>query len=963
MGEIGACPEGGPVGGDKERFVSIMSNFVNHCRTTSFGKTGLLVIFLAVFGLGLASCDETANLTAQQHLDRAKSFQVAGDLRSSVIELKNALQKNPDSAPARFLLGVIYNDLGNGEAAEKELSRAAALGIDPKSVAIPLGQAWLLQRQFDKVLSQLSFTEQDAPEYKAAILVLHGQAYRQQRQLGKAEETFQAALAWQNGNLRALVGLGQVALDRLDRDRARTLLKQAMAQDPNDPEVLALEGDVAFADQKYAESEAAYRRLVAMRQDNIRPRTGLALALIAQGKTKPAIEILDDILSFLPDALQVNYLRALAAYRAEDYETAKTHVVKVLSRQPAHLPSIFLAGATSYALGQYEQAANYLRRFVASVPGHDVARRLLAATFLRLERRDEALETLSPLAENSDDAEILDMVGMVAIRSGDYISGSRYLERAVTLNPEDARVRADLGASRIAMGDTEQGLKDLESALKLDPKLEKAAALRVITLLRSRNYPLALAAADEILDRKPGNANGLVLKGLALFGLGRRDDAQAAFEKAFELVPGHATAGANLATLAVLREDFDAARAYLEKVVAANPGNAMAMVQLAYLASREGRRDEVISWLEKAVEATPQYPVPRVFLGQEYLQAGQPLKALAVTQPALKDYPRQAELLAVVAAAQLETSQYADAVITLQALIKERPKQISAYMELARAQAILGHRAEMRETLEQALAVDPDRLETQVSLARMALFEGRLDEAEAFISRLSESHPDHFLVQDLEGMLAMRKGQPRDAILALERIKPEQRTARVTLTLARAKWITGQQDGAITVLTDWIAEHPRDARALGELGNYQLARNQLAEADKTFTRITELLPDNWGAYNNLAWVAHQRGMLKRALRYARKALDLDPDNPAILDTLAMIELDDGNAAEALELMRKAVDELGDSLNPVFDYHLARALAANDESEEARTILRRLLAEPQPFFGRAEAAALYRKLGG
>jgi Tfp pilus assembly protein PilF len=89
---------------------------------------------------GFSGCDRTASLSEQEHIQRAKDFEAKGDLKTSVIELKNAVQKNPDSAQARLLLGQIYLKTGQGAEAEKELLRAKSLGVSEGHDQAPSGR-------------------------------------------------------------------------------------------------------------------------------------------------------------------------------------------------------------------------------------------------------------------------------------------------------------------------------------------------------------------------------------------------------------------------------------------------------------------------------------------------------------------------------------------------------------------------------------------------------------------------------------------------------------------------------------------------------------------------------------------------------------------------------------------------------------------------------------------------------
>src|SRR5208282_4355982 len=71
----------------------------DHFRFTAIGRDKLMLspktLFITVLIaalLALAGCDLT---TGQEHVQRASEFRAQGKLDSAVIELKNALQKNP----------------------------------------------------------------------------------------------------------------------------------------------------------------------------------------------------------------------------------------------------------------------------------------------------------------------------------------------------------------------------------------------------------------------------------------------------------------------------------------------------------------------------------------------------------------------------------------------------------------------------------------------------------------------------------------------------------------------------------------------------------------------------------------------------------------------------------------------------------------------------------------------------
>jgi cytochrome c-type biogenesis protein CcmH/NrfG len=89
--------------------------------------------------------------------------------RASPQRRRGKAQRTPKYAEARWLLGKVYLDLGDGAGAEKELSRARRLGTTDPELPIALARALLLERKYQEVLDQLSKLPADPPS--ATVLV------------------------------------------------------------------------------------------------------------------------------------------------------------------------------------------------------------------------------------------------------------------------------------------------------------------------------------------------------------------------------------------------------------------------------------------------------------------------------------------------------------------------------------------------------------------------------------------------------------------------------------------------------------------------------------------------------------------------------------------------------------------------------------------------------------------------
>lgn len=933
---------------------------VSDTRPAGRARAGLLAA--AVLTLALAACGDAGGLSADDFVERAREYRLAGDLKASVIELKNALQKDPKSAKARWLLGQIYVDVGDGASAEKELARARDLGMEAKSIVKPLGRALLLQRKFQDVLDEVEVDPNDSPIGQASVLALRGHAELGLRRFAAAEATYREALDRDPAAVEAFIGLARSALAQGDIARAEEELGRALAEAPDDPYVVALKGDVAFVKGDYETSEAAYNQLLEDRPQNLGIRLGLARAQIGAGKLDEAIVNLDRVLKVVPNHLPGNYLRALAAFRAGDYETTKLHIEKVLSVASADLRSLLLGGAANYAVGELEQAKKRLSRFLADVPSNEYARRLLGATLLRLARAKEALENLRPLVEDSpEDADLLTMIGTAAVRSGDLEAGSKYFQRAVELRPDDAMARVRLGATRVALGDFEQGIADFEAAVEEETGLPRAEVALIFTYLRARQYDKALAAAERLQERRPESAAGFTLAGMAYFGKQDWSKAKAAFEKAMEVRPGAPDAGNNLATLALREGDKEAARGYLEEVLKTNPRHAPTLIRLARMEAEAKNGERMVELLERAVEAKPKALVPHLLLARAYLVARQPAKALATAQAADDRFRNDPGLLEVTGKAQMALGRAKDAALTFSALARARPDSAQAQYLLGSAYEKTRDWSGVEEAARKALALAPDHAPSKFLLARLHVRRGEADAAGALIAELRQKYAGSPDLLDLEGVLALQQGRSADAVRLLAQAAERGPSTDRTVRLALARWRKGEREEAVATLEDWLSEYPGDLAVRFQIAGYYQQLDRLADAKNTLEAIVAAAPESWAAHNDLAWVLLKLGEAAAAKEHAERSMALAPDNPLVLDTLATVALEEGDVARARRLLEKALARL--PRNRQIRFHLAQALARDGEKDEARRVLKDVLEAESRFPEKERAEALLKELGG
>jgi len=113
-----------------------------------------------------------------------------------------------------------------------------------------------------------------------------------------------------------------------------------------------------------------------------------------------------------------------------------------------------------------------------------------------------------------------------------------------------------------------------------------------------------LDAADHAIALQPDVPNGHVVRGFALRGLERLDEARAAFQEALRLAPGQPDALLGLGATAIERGDFGEAAQAFERLVATAP-SADVYRGLVYSSRMAGRDEDAARVTAAAHERFP----------------------------------------------------------------------------------------------------------------------------------------------------------------------------------------------------------------------------------------------------------------------------------------------------------------------------------------------------------------------
>lgn len=927
---------------------------------TIFSVSRAAMMAVLVFALGgITACDRLRNYSEQELVQRAKDFQNKGDLKASVIELKNALQKNPSNTEARWLLGEIYIQTGQGNEAEKELLKARQLGVEPESLVVPLGQAHILLRQYAKVLDEVRPSEKTSTRNFAKILQIRGDALYGLGKYVEACAAFADSLSKDSAYVPAYWGLAKCAVGKGDANLARAQLAAAFKLEPKNVGTWLLLGDMERSLKRPSEAEAAYSQILKLQPNNVAALTNRAMVSIGLGHHDSAQKDIKKLHELEPRMLMARYLQGLLYYNLGNFKAAREELLEVLRIEQNHVPTLLLAGSVAYAMGNYQEAETRLSGVLARLPRELQVRKLLAATQLRLDLVGKALETLSPALDSPhQDAQTLTLAGEAFMRSRDYAQAANLFEKATALEPKRADLKTALGRSKLASGEVGAAIGQLEAAIAIDPKDPQADILLAFTYLRNKEYDKALTAIASLDKKLPNNPLAANLKGSAFLGKKDLASARKSFEYALSLDAAFVPAAINLAEMDLQDKNFQAAKKRFEVVLVKDKHNLQAMSYLAKIGQLSGNPQEQGSWLERAIASNPKRIEPRLELADYYLRRGEPQKAIALASEARELAPDDPLVLGTYAAVQAANGELNNAVATYNRLLQLLPKAATVHYRLALVQVGMGKMEEARISLTRALNLKPNFMEAMLQLALLEIKAGHHEKALEIAKEVQQKNPQSSLGFSLEGDIWMARNKYQQAAVSFATANQLVATSGGLIKQHLAMSKAGKVAEADSMLLGWVKSNPSDIVIQLYLGEAYTLRENAEPAIEQYQAVLQKDPENLSALNNLAVLLYNRANAT-ALQYAERAYKLRPGSAPIADTLGWIRLGRGDLRQGLELLQKA-SRLEPNA-PQIRYHLAVALVKSGNKTQARTELERLLRSNATFKDRAQAQELLRQL--
>ncbi len=314
------------------------------------------------------------------------------------------------------------------------------------------------------------------------------------------------------------------------------------------------------------------------------------------------------------------------------------------------------------AAGRLPEAETALRALAAKEPRDADLRYRLGLVLVKQNRLDDAAKVLVEATRIDPTFGFAWLaLGEISFRQGDKVAAMAHAKRAEERAGKSVMAWKALAALEERIGDAVGQARALEVLVRLAPQDRDACVRLANLLLEHRNAGAARSAADSGLRVFPNDSELLRLRGLAWYGMGRKDEAMDSFLAAMDAAPADETVHASVETLlpdagdklpqvrerllrfAAQRPDSplgpfllalvsapasaEDQETLLRRAIAIDPNFWPAYFDLQRILRRQGKRQEAIEALETTLRLNANHEASHFALAQLYLEAGDREKA------------------------------------------------------------------------------------------------------------------------------------------------------------------------------------------------------------------------------------------------------------------------------------------------------------------------------------------------
>lgn len=666
--------------------------------------------------------------------------------------------------------------------------------------------------------------------------------------------------------------------------KARIELKNVIQIDPKHAAAFSLLGEVEEKEQNWQKAYGFYNKAVELDPEDLKARERLGRLHLFSGDVEKAVEQMEAILARDSGNLRGRRLKAAVMDRKGDLDGAIKEVNDVLLVDPSHWETTAFLATLYSKKREEEKAISILKKAISSTADNIPLRTEL----VRIHAFRKELDKVVPLLQQIIEIEPGEL-GHYLTLALFYATNNMFDEAEVILRettrifPEDVRSYQMLAEFLFDTKKVDQTIKELLASIKILPE-EYSLYLSLAEIYRRMAKPdKSVQMYRKIIELDDTNPSGLQARNrLAIILLlqGNKDEAVKLTEEVLRINPKDSTALLFKGKFAMRQDDMITAINTFRSITKNQPDSVQVANLLAEAHLRNNEPELAKNSMQRMVEAKLGDAEARLSFAKYLVRIKDYDGALKVTNDMLAVKSNDFIALKLKVAILATKQDYDGAINILKTIKAEHPNEAFGYLQMGalflnqkkyddalrefeqaldkgaskhgplkgiiRVYLSQGNKDKAITRLNNMLAESPDATVYQL-LAEILFSEKKYKEAETNLIQSKKLEPEWILPYKVLARLYQQTDVPEKAAEVYREVIKLKGTSAEGLVvrndLAKLLFGIGQQNEAVRLIDEILAQDPRDKNALLTKAGFSLTQLDAQTAIKILRRVLRFHPD------------------------------------------------------------------------------------------------------------------------
>ena len=396
------------------------------------------------------------------------SSQDPKEREKSVGLLNKAVELDPNDAESLLFLGIMDTEAGNYDSAEIKFRKITELYPDNERGYFFLGKLYFQKGDYASAEANYKKALDINPSFGSALNEL-AVVYEQEGKIKESEQIYKDVIVLFPHSLESYVRYGNF-LFRVNRIKdARAQFEKAESLDVGNPDLKLRLGLLYIENGEYDKAIEEFRVILMGNPEDERAKYYLALGYIETGRYDTAVQILDSIPQYSEFYDESLVQKAYIFEKRNMLPESLALMEQVYGHEPNNEVIVNYLGNVYRKLGRNEDAINLYKKFLESNPGNETIYYSLGVTYYLIDQEDKSVETMMKLIEiDPKHADALNFVGYSYAERGIKLDEAESLiKKALVISPNKGYILDSLGWVYYKKGNYSEAIKMLKEAAAL----------------------------------------------------------------------------------------------------------------------------------------------------------------------------------------------------------------------------------------------------------------------------------------------------------------------------------------------------------------------------------------------------------------------------------------------------------------------------------------------------------------